>query len=66
MSSHLFSIAVLLYLVLVRPLAAEESVEAVADALVPIGKMSVGERDWPQWGGSSHRNNTPEGKNIPH
>src|SRR6266446_1887014 len=22
--------------------------------------------DWPQWGGSSMRNNVPEGKNIPH
>ena len=25
----------------------------------------VGPRDWNQWGGSSSRNNTPEGKNIP-
>ena len=25
----------------------------------------VGPLDWPQWGGSSIRNNTPEGKNIP-
>ncbi|MFM7168423.1 MAG: PQQ-binding-like beta-propeller repeat protein [Planctomycetaceae bacterium] len=27
--------------------------------------MEVGKRDWPQWGGSYGRNNTPEGKNIP-
>ena len=27
--------------------------------------MEVGKKDWPQWGGSYGRNNTPEGKNIP-
>jgi hypothetical protein len=27
--------------------------------------MKVGKKDWPQWGGSYFRNNTPEGKNIP-
>ena len=30
-----------------------------------IAKMKVGPYDWPQWGGSTHRNNTPVGKNIP-
>ena len=30
-----------------------------------IAKMKVGARDWPQWGGSYSRNNTPDGKNIP-
>jgi outer membrane protein assembly factor BamB len=30
-----------------------------------IAAMKVGARDWPQWGGSYARNNTPEGKNIP-
>lgn len=30
-----------------------------------IGKMKVGGKDWPQWGGSYSRNNTPDGKNIP-
>jgi len=34
-------------------------------ALERIAKMEVGKRDWPQWGGSYGRNNTPEGKNIP-
>jgi len=33
--------------------------------LEQISKMEVGKKDWPQWGGSSSRNNTPEGKNIP-
>jgi len=30
-----------------------------------IAKMKVEASDWPQWGGSYSRNNTPEGKNIP-
>jgi outer membrane protein assembly factor BamB len=34
-------------------------------ALERIAKMEVGRKDWPQWGGSYGRNNTPEGKNIP-
>ena len=28
-------------------------------------RLKVGRRDWPQWGGSSLRNNTPAGKGIP-
>lgn len=28
-------------------------------------KLDVGEFDWPQWGGTSLRNNTPVGRNIP-
>ncbi|MEQ1827252.1 MAG: PQQ-binding-like beta-propeller repeat protein [Pirellula sp.] len=28
-------------------------------------QLQVGKRDWPQWGGSASRNNTPDGKNIP-
>lgn len=35
------------------------------DALEHIKAMKVKPGDWPQWGGSSLRNNTPEGKNIP-
>ena len=34
-------------------------------ALADIAKMKVGKGDWPQWGGWTGRNNTPEGKNIP-
>jgi outer membrane protein assembly factor BamB len=30
-----------------------------------IPTLKVGPGDWPQWGGSSLRNNTPVGKNIP-
>lgn len=30
-----------------------------------IAAMKVKPKDWPQWGGNSLRNNTPQGKNIP-
>src|SRR5688572_5226686 len=30
-----------------------------------ISQSRVGPRDWPQWGGTSLRNNAPHGKNIP-
>ena len=30
-----------------------------------IAGMKVGKNDWPQWGGSTSRNNTPDAKNIP-
>ncbi len=35
-----------------------------AEALAWIAKMKVKPGDWPQWGGSPSRNNTPGGKNI--
>ena len=34
-------------------------------ALQQIAKMNVGDHDWPQWGGWTGRNNTPDAKNIP-
>ncbi len=43
-------------------LPAEDPTAFVVSA---ISKMKVGPRDWPQWGGSTSRNNTPDGKNIP-
>ncbi len=43
-------------------LAAEDPTEFVVSQ---ITKMKVGPHDWPQWGGSTSRNNTPDGKNIP-
>jgi outer membrane protein assembly factor BamB len=30
-----------------------------------IAGMKVGKHDWPQWGGSTSRNNTPDAKNVP-
>jgi hypothetical protein len=39
--------------------------DPTAAALKWISGMQVGAHDWPMWGGSPARNNTPEGKNIP-
>jgi outer membrane protein assembly factor BamB len=39
--------------------------DPTAAALADIAKMKVGKHDWPQWGGWTGRNNTPDGKNIP-
>ncbi len=41
------------------------SVNPTELAVEAISKMDVKPHDWPQWGGSSMRNNTPDGKNIP-
>jgi hypothetical protein len=42
-----------------------EKYDPVQEALLRIEKLQVQPLDWPQWGGSSLRNNTPLGKNIP-
>ncbi|MFN0195267.1 MAG: PQQ-binding-like beta-propeller repeat protein [Planctomycetaceae bacterium] len=49
-----------------RPSAqAQDTFDPVKTTLEAIAKLKVGPHDWPQWGGSSFRNNTPEGTNIP-
>lgn len=44
---------------------AEATFDPTQHALQQIAKMDVKPKDWPQWGGSTYRNNTPSGKNIP-
>jgi outer membrane protein assembly factor BamB len=39
--------------------------DPTAFALAEIDAMDVEPGDWPQFGGTSHRNNTPHGENIP-
>ncbi len=39
--------------------------DPTALATKEIGQMQVQPGDWPQWFGWSHRNNTPQGENIP-
>ncbi len=39
--------------------------DAVAASLEDRLTLEVGPLDWPQWGGSRQRNNTPTGENIP-
>ena len=45
--------------------AARAAEDPTALALEEIGKLDVKPGDWPQWGGWSHKNNTPAGENIP-
>lgn len=44
---------------------AAQAVDPTAEVLSVVSKMKVAPRDWPQWGGSASRNNTPAGENIP-
>ncbi|HTN02718.1 MAG TPA: PQQ-binding-like beta-propeller repeat protein, partial [Planctomycetaceae bacterium] len=60
-----WSLSVCLLLVVSGTVAGQEKFDPVANALKVISGMKVGAKDWPQWGGSYHRNNTPEGENIP-
>jgi len=52
-----------------RPSAEKVNAKAVFDpvaaAQAEIAKLNVGKADWPQWGGSAYKNNTPPGVNIP-
>lgn len=47
--------------------AAEPSFDPTAHAVETISKMDfkIGKKNWPQWGGTPYRNNTPDGENIP-
>ncbi len=39
--------------------------DPTAEIAKDLAKLKVGPKDWPQWGGWSGKNNTPDGKNIP-
>ena len=54
-------------LVAAGPLSAQDdkSYDATAETLKLIKQLKVGPHDWPQWGGSSLRNNVPDAKTIP-
>ena len=43
----------------------KEDYDPTAAAKTEIAKMKVKPGDWPQWMGWTHKNNTPEGKDIP-
>lgn len=45
--------------------AAAPSMDPTKDVTAAIDAMEVKPGDWPQWGGSSKRNNTPQGEKIP-
>jgi hypothetical protein len=46
------------------PVAAQDY-DPTAEILKDLASLKVGPKDWPQWGGWSGKNNTPDGKNIP-
>ncbi|MDA0284316.1 MAG: PQQ-binding-like beta-propeller repeat protein, partial [Planctomycetota bacterium] len=46
------------------PVAAQDY-NPTTELLKDIATLKVGAKDWPQWGGWSGKNNTPDGKNIP-
>jgi outer membrane protein assembly factor BamB len=43
----------------------ETRFDSTAETLKGIAKLKVKPTDWPQWGGSPLRNNTPSGQDIP-
>lgn len=42
-----------------------ETPDPTQQAVAEIGEMDVGQHDWPQWLGWTHRNNTPHAENLP-
>ncbi len=44
---------------------AQAKFDPTAEALKHIATLKVGKGDWPSWGGTPYRNNTPGCKNIP-
>jgi outer membrane protein assembly factor BamB len=44
---------------------AQAKFDPTAEALKQVAKMKVGKLDWPCWGGTPYRNNTPEAKDLP-
>ncbi|MBD3676142.1 MAG: PQQ-binding-like beta-propeller repeat protein [Planctomycetaceae bacterium] len=48
-----------------QPTAVKAEFNPVQAALADIASLEVGKNDWPQWGGSRYKNNTPPGTNIP-
>jgi hypothetical protein len=44
---------------------AQERFDPSRMAVEHISKLKVGKGDWPMWGGTPHRNNTPQAKDLP-
>lgn len=45
--------------------SAADKFDPSAEALKHIATLKVGPHDWPSWGGTPYRNNTPAAENIP-
>ncbi len=63
----LFSLAMLLVVAICHGSGAnaQSNYNATAEALKLISELKVAKGDWPQWAGSSLRNNVPDTKNLP-
>jgi outer membrane protein assembly factor BamB len=61
----MYAIRTLIILAASLVIPAEDSAPPRQPLKRGTGGLNVGPHDWPQWGGTSHRNNTPQGKNIP-
>ena len=60
-----FALAVAMASIAVGAVSAADKFNPTDAVVNHLSKMKVGKYDWPQWGGSSYRNNTPDGKDIP-
>jgi outer membrane protein assembly factor BamB len=65
MKVHVLTPALAVVLLVAGEVRAQSTFDPTAEALKFISTLKVAPGDWPQWGGSPARNNTPEGKNIP-
>ncbi len=63
--SGLFQLSIAVTLLACTTGGMVDAADPTKDVLAAISKMKVGPKDWPQWGGSASRNNTPFGENIP-
>lgn len=59
-----FVALVALFLVTSSQTGEPSKFDPTRQALEAISKLNVKPSDWPQWGGSSYRNNTPQGTDI--
>jgi outer membrane protein assembly factor BamB len=64
-SRRLAALAASLTLCTAAALGADKTFDPVAEAREAIARMKVRPTDWPQWGGSPSRNNTPDATGIP-
>lgn len=60
----LLSLLTLSFGLLTGPAEAQKY-DPTAEIAKDLAKLKVGAKDWPQWGGWTGKNNTPDGKNIP-
>ncbi|MFO1063900.1 MAG: PQQ-binding-like beta-propeller repeat protein [Pirellulales bacterium] len=63
--SFLFQFALAVLATASAATAQDAKFDPVAETLKAMKQLKVGPHDWPQWGGSPFRNNTPDATTIP-